>query len=133
MKVLYRWSWNNKGKLVFLMSLLMIVFVGCVMNPRIEDLSSQQRAKAASIPVQQGGTERSHQVVGTVSGLSCNRNKYQAQDVSDAEAMQGVKVEAALLDADAVINTICQKNSDTDWRNNCWASVKCIGDAVRYQ
>ncbi|RLM26491.1 hypothetical protein BIY29_05375 [Brenneria alni] len=69
-------------------------------------------------------------IIKTVDGLSCNRNKYQAQDISESEAMDGVKIKAAMLNADAVVNTICQKNSDTDWINNCWASVKCIGDAV---
>jgi uncharacterized protein YbjQ (UPF0145 family) len=55
------------------------------------------------------------------------------QNVSDAEALEGVKIKAVKRGADAVINLVCQKNSDTDWRNNCWASVKCIGDAVRFK
>ena len=133
MNVWPRWGWGSKGTILTFALFLVIGLVSCATNPRIENLNSQQRARAASIPVQQGGIDRPHQVLGTVSGLSCNRNKYQAQDVSDAEALQGVRVNAVLLGADAVINTFCQKNSDTDWRNNCWASVKCIGDAVRYQ
>jgi len=102
-------------------------------NPRIEDLSSADRARAASIQIFQGAPDRSYEIIGPVTGLSCNRNKYQAQDISDAEALQGVKINAVALGADAVINTFCQTNSDTDWRNSCWASVKCIGDAVRYK
>jgi uncharacterized protein YbjQ (UPF0145 family) len=93
-------------------------------------MSSTLRAKAANMPILQSAPEKPHRVIGTVSGLSCNRNKYQAQDISNEEALQGVRIEAAQLGADAVINTFCQKNSDTDWRNNCWASVKCIGDAL---
>jgi hypothetical protein len=104
-------------------------------NPRIEDLSSADRAKAASIQVFQGAPtpNRNYEIIGPVNGLSCNRNKYQAQDISDGEALQGVKLNAVRLGADAVINTFCQTNSDTDWGNNCWASVKCIGDAVHYK
>jgi uncharacterized protein YbjQ (UPF0145 family) len=101
-------------------------------NPRIEELSSSSRAKAASMQIFQGATDRPHEIVGQVTGLSCNRNKYQVQNISDAEALQGIRINAARLGADAVINTFCQTNSDTDWRNNCWASIKCVGDAVRY-
>ena len=110
-----------------------ILLAGCMSNPRIEDFSPTDRAKLASIQVHQGAPDRSYEIIGPVSGLSCNRNKYQAQDISDAEALQGVKINAVLLGANAVINTFCQTNSDADWRNNCWASVKCIGDAVRFK
>lgn len=110
-----------------------VFLIGCMSNPRIENLSSADRARMASIQIFKGEPERDYQIIRPVSGLSCNRNKYQAQDISDAEALQGVKINAVRLRADAVINTFCQTNSDTDWRNNCWASVKCIGDAVRYK
>lgn len=96
---------------------------GCASNPRVELLTSEQRAKLASMVVLQGSPTRDYQILSTVSGLSCNRNKYQAQAISNEEALEGVKINAAKLGADAVINTFCQTNSDTDWRNNCWASV----------
>lgn len=101
-------------------------------NPRIEDLSPKQRALASSIEIYKQAPDKSYSELGTVTGLSCNRNKYQAQDISEREALEGVKINAALKKADAVIYTLCQTNSDTDWRNNCWASVKCIGEAVKY-
>ena len=113
--------------------LSVLALVGCMSNPRVEDLSSAQRAKLSSVDVFQDAPARKYEVLGTVTGLSCNRNKYQAPDVSDREAIEGVKLKAAKMGADAVINTFCQKNSDTDWRNNCWSSVKCIGDAIRFK
>lgn len=107
---------------------VMACLVGaCAMNPRIESLTPTQRSKIASVEVFQIDIKRPYTVVEQVDGLSCNRNKYQAQDVTYDEAMQGIKVKAVLLDADAVVNVFCQKNSDTDWANNCWASVKCMG------
>jgi len=112
---------------------VLTVLTGCTSNPRIEDLQPQERAKLSSIAVLDGTPSREYEVIGSVTGLSCNRNKYQAQDVSDREALEGVKLKAVQINADAVINTFCQKTSDTDWRNNCWASVKCIGDAVRWR
>jgi hypothetical protein len=118
---------------LLLLLLSMVIAQGCATNPRIEDLQPSQRAKAGKIEISHGPIDRPHSILGTVSGLSCNRNKYQAQDISDREALEGVKIKASMMDADAVINTFCQKNSDTDWRNNCWASVKCVGEAIRYQ
>lgn len=86
--------------------------VSCASNPQIEDLSSEQRARAANIQIFQGRPARSFEIIGTVSGLSCNRNKYQEQDISNEEALQDVRIKAALMEADAVINTFCQTNSD---------------------
>ncbi len=103
----------------------------CASNPRIENLSSEERAKVSQVQIFKSKPEQSFQVLGEVSGLSCNRNKYQAQDISESEALEGLKIKAMMLGGNAVINTLCQKNSDTDWVNNCWASVKCIGDAVK--
>jgi len=115
-------------------SIIMIVvagLTGCASNPRIENLSSEDRSMVSQVQIFKSKPEQSFQVLGEVSGLSCNRNKYQAQDISESEALEGVKIKAVMLGGNAVINTLCQKNSDTDWINNCWASVKCIGDAVK--
>lgn len=108
------------------------VLAGCASNPRIEDLSSQQRAKLSSIQLLSEAPSQRFDVLGQVSGLSCHRNAYQAMDTSDREALEGIKLRAVKLNADAVINLVCQKSSGADWTNNCWASIKCIGDAIRF-
>ncbi len=113
--------------------LVMASLFACAANPRIDSLSSEERAKVSEVQIFKGKPDRAYQALGEVSGLSCNRNLYQAQDVSDSEALEGVKIKAVMLGGNAVINVLCQKNSDTDWGNNCWASVKCIGDAVQLQ
>ena len=105
---------------------------GCASNPRVEDLTSAEREKVGTIEIYTNTPAREYVLLGTVDGLSCNRNKHQSQDISDHEALEGIRIRAAILGADAVINTFCQKNSDIDWRNNCWASVKCVGDAVKF-
>lgn len=113
--------------------LLTITISGCSSNPTIDSLSSQDRANVSQVQIFKGNPDRSFKMLGQVSGLSCNRNLHQAQNVTDSEALEGVRIRAVKLGADAVINTLCQKNSDTDWGNNCWASVKCIGDAVKLE
>ena len=109
------------------------VLAGCATNPRVEDMSSAERGKIAAIEISKGDISKAYEKIGPISGLSCNRNAGQRQDVSDDEALQGIRLNAVKMGADAVVNTFCQKNSDTDWGNNCWASVKCIGDAVRFK
>lgn len=119
-------------KLSFIALLAGFVLVGCATNPDVGSLSMQQRAKLTSMELLRGPTSRAHTVLGPVKGLSCHRNAYQTQLLTEDEAIEGVKLRAALLDADAVVNVVCQRNSGTDLVNNCWASIVCVGDAVRY-
>ncbi|MBY0416208.1 MAG: hypothetical protein K2Q18_18690 [Bdellovibrionales bacterium] len=114
--------------------ILLSLFVSaCASNPRIENLSSKERQRVSAIKVFRGEADRPVTLLGTVDGLSCHRNAYSTNDVGEEEAMEGVKIKAALLQADAIVNVVCQKNSGTDWMNNCFGSVKCIGDAASYQ
>jgi uncharacterized protein YbjQ (UPF0145 family) len=113
------------------LTLIVVLLAGCMSNQRVETLSSAQRAAVLNVKVLSTVPKESYESLGTVSGLSCNRNKYQAPNVSNDEAMQGLLIQAAQRGANAVVNTLCQTNSDTDWRNNCWASVKCVGDAIK--
>ena len=106
---------------------------GCASNPDVGSLSGDQRARFSSMEVLRGPTTRSHTILGSVKGLSCHRNAYQRQQLTEGEAIEGVKLRAALLDADAVVNVVCQTNSGADWVNNCWSSIVCVGDAVRYK
>jgi len=102
-------------------------------NPDLGSLSAAQLQTLSNMEVYEGGINRPHAVLEPVKGLSCHRNAYQSQLLTTDEAIEGVKLEAALLGADAVINLACQRNSGTDWVNNCWASFVCVGTAVKYQ
>ena len=117
---------------IILMLFLLVLTSGCASNPSINSLSAEQRARLTSIQVLKGGVDKPYKVLGNAKGLSCHRNAYQKQMLTEDEAIEGVRLEAALLGADAVINTACQVNSGTDWVNNCWSSIKCVGDAVKY-
>lgn len=118
---------------LFVMLLTLVISTGCATNPDVGTLTSDQRARVASMEVVRGATTRSHTILGAVKGISCHRNAYQRQQLTEAEAIEGVKLRAASLDADAVVNVVCQDNSGMDWVNNCWSSIVCVGDAVRYK
>jgi uncharacterized protein YbjQ (UPF0145 family) len=110
---------------------------GCASNPDVRSLSSEQRARFTSMDVVRGPIIRPHTIVGSVEGLSCVRSTFRAAFdnryvVTEGEAIEGVKLRAALLDADAVVNVVC-KTSGVDWANNCWSSIVCVGNAVRYK
>lgn len=119
-------------------NLILFIFAlglsACATNPDIGSLSSEQRATLANLQVYKGAPpSKNYETLGVVKGLSCHRNAYKpVQMLSEDEAMQGIQMNAAKIGADAVINTFCQHNSGTDLVNNCWASVVCAGDAIRY-
>lgn len=122
---------THTHKLCALLMTLMVV--GCASNPSIDSLSSVQRARYSQMEIINGSTSRPHNVVGSVKGISCHRNAYQSRVLTSDEALEGVKLQAAQLEADAVINVACQKKSEVDWGNNCWASIVCVGDAVKFK
>lgn len=116
----------------FLVIVILMFISGCASNPSISSLRPEQRARLNTIQVFKGGAYKPYKILGTVKGLSCHRNAHQKQLLTEAEAIEGVRLKAAILGADAVINTACQVNSGTDWVNNCWSSIVCVGDAIRY-
>lgn len=113
--------------------LVTLAVAGCASNPSIDSLSSVQRTRYSQMEVINGTTSRPYGVVGSVKGISCHRNAYQSRILTSDEAMEGVKLQAAQLEADAVLNVACQKKSEVDWGNNCWASIVCVGDAVKFK
>lgn len=75
-------------------------------------------------------TRDSYRILGTVEGIACKRNLYASGSPSLDEAKQGVRIRAAQLGADAVINMICEDKREVDWGRNFWQTVVCVGDAI---
>ena len=113
--------------------LLILAISGCVSpltSPPVGRLSSDQYARFKSMAVSREPTTRPHTMLGSVKGLSCSKNIN--QQISEEEAIEGVQLRAALLDADAIVNVVC-KTSGVDWVNNCRSAIICAGDAIRYK
>lgn len=110
----------------------LVFLTGCASNPSISSLSSETRAKVSQIIFLESGTipQESYEVLGSVEGLACKRNLYASGAPSFEEARQGVKIRAAQLGANAIINILCEENQKVDWGRNCWQSVICVGDAI---
>jgi uncharacterized protein YbjQ (UPF0145 family) len=122
------------SRVVTILTVILLLLVsGCASNPSITSLSPEQRALLNTIQVFNGGVDRPYKILGSVKGLSCHRNAWKKKLITEEEAMEGVRLNSALLGADAVINTECQVKSGTDWVNNCWSSIVCVGDAIKYE
>lgn len=72
---------------------------------------------------------RPYKTLKRLSGVSCNRSGGDA--ISEEEARTALARNAAQLKADAVINVVC-KGGGVDWKNNCWQTFKCEGDAITW-
>lgn len=105
--------------------------VGCASGPDLEGLSSTQRSKFEAMEVFRGPAPRPHTVIQPVKSFACLK-AYQHESMHEEGTIQGLKLKAARLDADAVSNAACQTRSGAEW-NDCWSSIVCTGDAIRYK
>ena len=123
---------NPNRAFLFVVLTFLWMLVGCATNPEIGSLSSEQRARLDTMQVYNLGVDRPYKVLGSVKGLCCQLSTHQTQASTEAEAMEGLKLNAAILGADAIINTACQIKSMPDLANNCWTSFVCVGDAIKF-
>ena len=105
--------------------------VGCASGPDLEGLSGTQRSKFEAMEVFHGPAPRPHTVIQPVKNSVCLK-AYQQESMHEDETLQGLKLKAARLDADAISNAACLKRSGAEW-NDCWSSIVCAGDAIRYK
>jgi len=123
----------RKCKMILSIMILSILAlsISCVTNPDIRQLSPETRARAGKIMVYKGFSipEDKYQVIGYIEGISCKGTYYSNKVVNEQEAINGLRIKAAQLGADAVINVVCQYKG---WGfSNCVQSILCVGDAIR--
>jgi uncharacterized protein YbjQ (UPF0145 family) len=95
------------------------------------NITPDMRRRAASTPIlasEQVGA-REYTILSEVVGRSCARQV--GSDPNMEAAREELKIKAAQLNADAVINVLC-KEGGIDWAHNCWKSIECRGDAVKW-
>jgi len=112
---------------------LLLQLAACASNPSIESLSTAELQKLSDMDVSEQSSDAKHEILGKVKGLSCRRNAKQPERTSYDEAIQGAKIQAIKLNADAITSLSCQENNKADWSNNCWSSIVCLGVAVKYK
>lgn len=113
--------------------LIGISMQGCGSGPSVTDLSPEARENLSSMEIYRSTADlpqESYEVITSIEGLSCKRNAYSSSSASESEALSNLKIRAAKQNADAVANVICQRKRGADWKNNCWSTVVCAGDAI---
>ena len=107
------------------------LLAACASVPDMESLTAGQREKVGSMAVLFGPTESEGIVLGQVKGRGCHKDPRQPRLDAMHEALRNLKIEAVLLDADAVIHAACGEVM-VDWSASCWRLIDCSGDAFRY-
>lgn len=118
---------------VLILCALGLFMAACVTNPSIESLNPSELETLDRLQILEGEISKPHKIISKVKGKACHRTAHQAQMLSADEAIDGIKIKAAKLHADAVINIECQPDRTTDWRNDCWSSLVCVGTAIKFQ
>lgn len=113
-------------------AIFFIALTGCAglgQNVRISDLSSEEIRRFNDMRITRSSGPSDAEIVGRVQGISCAGDGQTG--VTEAEALDQLKLKAAQLGANVVANVACQHRSGVDWTNNCWESYICVGDALR--
>lgn len=71
--------------------------------------------------------------IGEMSGLSCWRNQWERNTISEHDAIVDLQRKAYAAGADGVLDAACRTSDGADWANNCLQSVECRGIAVKFK
>lgn len=110
----------------------LLATVGCAglgQGVRISEMSSEEIRRYNEMQLLPSGSAPSEGTLGRVEGLSCGGDGQAV--VSEAEALDQLKMKAAKLGARSLSNVACQYHGRVDWKNNCWKSYTCVGDAFQ--
>ena len=116
-------------------SLLTLVFFlsGCAgfgQSVSVGQLTSSQVQRLEKISIIQTGSinTKDFKVLKRVKGISCSGDG--TIHISKSDAINQLKLKAALSNADALTNLVCEDNQVLDWKNNCWKSWICFADVI---
>ena len=115
----------------------LLILVGCV-GPRvpvkkIDELPLEERHAVLGLPIynesQLAGKE--YTVINLVEGISC-KNKTWDPAATKTDAINQVKYWAREQGAQGVMNLQCDLPRGTTTSYNCWESITCTGQAIKF-
>ena len=92
--------------------------------------TASQRANAEQVEILHGATNRPFKSLGVVKGSGCQKNNFDP-NIPETDAIRNMKLQAAVLSADAVMNSAC-RNVNIDWFTDCFNLTECTGEAIRF-
>lgn len=125
------WGGGTMRMLIF--GALSLFITACVTNPKIESLNPSELEVLSRLQILEGEISEPYDIISKVKGISCHTTADQRRNYSTDDAIEGIKMKAAQLHADAVINIVCERDGATDWMNECWSSMVCVGTAIKYK
>ena len=130
--------YNGEAMKNILIAISFLILTGCAASIQIErvaDLSVAQLRKVNGVNLIKEPKGLDYVFLGKIKGLSCDRRGRSfvyslfSDNTSEEAAITQLKIKAAKLGANAVLNIKCSANG-IDWANNCWHTWICIGEAV---
>jgi hypothetical protein len=115
----------------------LLILVGCV-GPRvpvkkIDELPLEERRAVLGLPIynesQLAGKE--YTVINLVEGISC-KNKTWDPAATKTDAINQAKYWAREQGAQGVMNLQCDLPRGTTTSYNCWESITCTGQAIKF-
>lgn len=115
----------------------LLILVGCV-GPRvpvkkIDELPLEERHAVLGLPIynesQLAGKE--YTVINLVEGISC-KNKTWDPAATKTDAINQAKYWAREQGAQGVMNLQCDLPRGTTTSYNCWESITCTGQAIKF-
>ncbi|MDJ0721011.1 MAG: hypothetical protein QNJ04_05255 [Desulfobacterales bacterium] len=110
-----------------------LFLAGCVSNPGVDTLNPAERESFKRIQILDNNVDQPHEVIARVKGKECHTTAEQSRRRTSGDAITVLKVKAARLGADAITNAQCDRHMTIDWRSDCWSSMLCVADAVKFQ
>lgn len=109
-----------------------LMLFGCAATP--DDFSQAMHEKAKAIVLFEPGSPPAakYNIIKDVQSNSCQGKWYGRYTGDVDEAMLLLRLEAATVNANAVVDYRCWTQG-FDLKSNCWASKRCEGKAVKFE
>ena len=126
-----------KFKAIILLSLAGLMSTGCV-GPLVpvKDISAlplEERRSALELPIYNESQLQGKQysILNIVEGISC-KNKTWSPAATKTDAVNQAKYWAKEQGADAIMNLQCEVPRGTTTTYNCWESITCTAQAIKF-
>lgn len=106
-----------------------ILIGGCASTPDDYSPFIHDQAKSVRLYDEGNAPDGDWKILGEITSNSCNSKTEDHKEGDENEARQLLSLEAAKMNATAVIDVKCW-TSKVNLKSNCWSAVKCKGLAV---
>ena len=126
----------NKTPLKCILVALLFLF-GCAPTLDIDNVEVRRSASNMQIFKVDDEIPDNYNIIGVVKGIACGGQKntslgqFNNPPASIDEAYRKLKINAAKINANGIINVFCE-DTGIDWSKNCWTTITCVGDAITF-